>query len=124
MTAGRVFVAALGAMLVVLPVASFAQPASAPPPSAAGADRDFLVGLRRVGVVAGQYVACTPDQSRPEQISKMSDIGMDLAEEYGIRAAFNFVGAAGYGSGLPLDQAKCPSIVERWTAIEKKYGAK
>ena len=51
-------------------------------------------------------------------------IGNVLATEFGLRAAFNFIGAAGYGSGLPLDQSACPGIVKDWKAVEQQYVGK
>ena len=87
-----------------------------------GSDEPFIIGLRRIGVIAGRHVACLPQDEQRAQIEKMSDVGMDLTSEYGLRVAFNFIGAAGYGSGLPVVKADCPRVAASWAAIVQKYG--
>ncbi len=44
-----------------------------------------------------------------------------IAVHFGLRAAFNFVGALGYGSGHPFDKADCGQAIEGWKQIQAKY---
>ena len=90
--------------------------------SSPGSDSDFLVGLRRIGVLAGQSVICAPEATRPTEINKVAEAGNMIANEYGLRAAFNFIGSAGFGSGNPFGKANCPSITKEWVDVQKKYG--
>ncbi|MGH7047585.1 MAG: hypothetical protein ACREE2_14480 [Stellaceae bacterium] len=85
------------------------------------ADQNFLTGLRRVGVMAGEVVQCTPEANRQVQISEAMDLADQIAVHFGLRAAFNFVGALGYGSGHPFDKAGCTQASEGWKQIEAKY---
>jgi hypothetical protein len=90
-------------------------------PTPPDADQNFLTGLRRVGVMAGEVVQCLPTANRQAQISKAMDLADQIAVHFGLRAAFNFVGALGYGSGHPFDKAGCTRATEGWKQIEAKY---
>jgi hypothetical protein len=81
----------------------------------------FLDGLRRVGVMAGQVVECSSDADRQEQISRAMDLANLIAVHFGLKAAFTFVGALGYGSGRPFDKATCSQAIEGWKQIQAKY---
>ena len=105
------------ALLMGCPPA-FAQPQSMPP----GSDDNFMIGLRRIGVLAGQSVICAPEATRPEEINSVSNAGNMIANEFGLRAAFNFIGAAGYGSGGSFDRATCGTVIKEWTNVQRKYG--
>ena len=98
------------------------QPAGPNQVSSPGSDPEFTVGLRRIGVLAGQSVICTPEATRPAEIDKVAEAGNMIANEFGLRAAFNFIGAAGFGSGDPFDKATCPAITKEWEDVQKKYG--
>ncbi len=87
-----------------------------------GSDDDFTVGLRRIGVLAGQSVICAPEATRSLEIDKVVEAGNMIANEFGLRAAFNFIGAAGYGSGHPFDKTTCCGAIKGWTDVQKKYG--
>jgi hypothetical protein len=118
---------AAGACLTVLLAGgpAFAQgaPASAPPGSAAspGGDSTFLLGLRRIGVVAGHAVACAADNDKQAVIERATDLASELAMQFGLNAAFQFVGAVGYGTGRPFDMATCKDANAEWTQIQQKY---
>ncbi len=81
----------------------------------------FLDGLRRVGVMAGQVVECSADANRQEQISRAMDLANLIAIHFGLKAAFTFTGALGYGSGRPFDKAGCGQAMEGWKQIQAKY---
>jgi hypothetical protein len=118
---------AAGACLTAL-VASgpaFAQgaPTNAPPTSAAspGGDQTFLLGLRRIGVVAGHAVACAADKDKQAVIERATDLGGELAMQFGLNAAFQFIGAVGYGTGHSFDMATCKDANAEWNRIQQKY---
>jgi hypothetical protein len=112
---------------------ALAQNASATPPQTApapvarnvptppDADQNFLTGLRRVGVMAGQVVECSPDADKQAQIAQAMELANQIAIHFGLKAAFNFVGALGYGSGHPFDKAGCSQAIDGWKQIEAKY---
>jgi hypothetical protein len=113
------------------PSATPAAPAPNPPPAVAApapsapvpadADENFLKGLRRIGVMAGQVVECSPEAEKQAQISEAMDLANEIALHFGLRAAFNFVGALGYGSGHPFDKAGCAEAIDGWKQIRAKY---
>ena len=83
-------------------------------PAAPDADETFLTGLRRVGVMAGQVVECSTDADRQAKIGQAMELGNKIAIHFGLKAAFNYVGAVGYGSGHPFDKADCIRAAEGW----------
>ena len=101
--------------------AAAARNAPNPPPTPPDADPAFLTGLRRVGVMAGQMVECSPQADRQANIAQAMDLADQIAVHFGLRAAFNFVGALGYGSGHPFDKADCPKAIDGWKQIQAKY---
>ena len=118
---------AAGACLMALfaggPAFAQGAPTTAPPASAAspGGDQTFLLGLRRIGVVAGHAVACAADKDKQAVIERATDLGGELAMQFGLNAAFQFVGAVGYGTGRPFDLATCKTANAEWDRIQKKY---
>lgn len=100
--------------------ATSAQPNASSSP---GADKAFLLGLRRIGVVAGHAVACAPEGQREPVVESASDLATEIAVQFGLNAAFHFMGAVGYGSGHPFDKAICAQAAEDWKAIQQKYAA-
>jgi hypothetical protein len=93
-------------------------------PAAPDADETFLTGLRRVGVMAGQVVECSADADRQAKIGQAMELGNKIAIHFGLKAAFNYVGAVGYGSGHPFDKADCSRAAEGWKEIQVKYLSK
>jgi hypothetical protein len=83
--------------------------------------QSFLDGLRRVGVMAGQVVECSSDADRQEQISRAMDLANLIAVHFGLKAAFTFTGALGYGSGRPFDKTTCAQAIDGWKQIQAKY---
>jgi hypothetical protein len=43
-----------------------------------------------------------------------------IAVHFGLKAAFTFAGALGYGSGRPFDKASCGQAIEGWKEIQAK----
>jgi hypothetical protein len=90
-------------------------------PTPPDADETFLTGLRRVGVMAGQVVECSADADRQAKIGQAMELANKIAIHFGLKAAFNYVGAVGYGSGHPFDKADCGKSAEGWKEIQAKY---
>ncbi len=93
-------------------------------PTPASADDTFLTGLRRVGVMAGQVVECSADSDRQTKIGQAMELANKIAINFGLKAAFNYVGAVGYGSGHPFDKAGCNQSIDGWKQIQDKYLSK
>ena len=100
-----------------------APTATVPPPPAGspGGDQTFLLGLRRIGGVVGHVVVCAPEKDKQAAIEKATDLGAELAMQFGLNAAFQFVGAVGYGTGSPFDMAMCNDANAEWNRIQQKY---
>jgi hypothetical protein len=90
-------------------------------PKSADADQTFLLGLRRIGVMAGQVVECSPEADRPAKIADAMELANLIAIHFGLKAAFNYAGALGWGSGHTFDKAGCAGSIENWKAIRAKY---
>jgi hypothetical protein len=84
-------------------------------------NQTFLDGLRRVGVMAGQVVECSTDADKQAQISRAMELANLIAIHFGLKAAFTFAGALGYGSGHPFDKAGCSQAIDGWKQIQAKY---
>lgn len=103
------------------PLQATAAPDVPRPPDA---DETFLTGLRRVGVMAGQVVECSAHAEKQAKIAQAMELANKIAVHFGLRAAFNYVGAVGYGSGHPFDKADCTRSAEGWKEIQAKYLSK
>jgi hypothetical protein len=84
-------------------------------------NQTFLDGLRRVGVMAGQVVECSTDADKQDQISRAMDLANLIAIHFGLKAAFTFAGALGYGSGHQFDKADCSQAIDGWKQVQAKY---
>jgi len=115
----------LGFVGSILVIPAKAQTSSTPPtqsaPSSPDTNEAFLTGLRRVGVMAGQVVECSADADKQAQIAKAMDLANEIAIHFGLKAAFNYVGAVGYGSGHPFDKADCSQAIDGWKQIVATY---
>jgi hypothetical protein len=103
------------------PSAPAQTPAAPNVPAAPDTDETFLTGLRRVGVMAGQVVECSADAEKQAKIGQAMELANKIAIHFGLKAAFNYVGAVGYGSGHPFDKADCSRSAEGWKEIQAKY---
>jgi len=100
------------------------KPAETNAPKPADTSQDFLVGLRRIGVMAGQAVECSPDTEKQGKIAEAMDLANQIAIHFGLKAAFNYVGAVGYGSGHPFDKAGCAQSIAGWKDVLARYSSK
>jgi len=114
---------------------AFAQGGAAAPPaapsaapsasnaaaSAAETDDAFMTGLRRIGVMGGEVVQCATDADRQKPIADAMALSNQIALHFGLTAAFNFIGAVGYGAGKPFDKSGCAEANAGWNDIRNKY---
>lgn len=84
-------------------------------------DQEFMTGLRRIGVMGGEVVQCSPEKARNTVIAQAMRLSNAIAMHYGLAAAFNFSGAIGYGSGKPFDKSGCAAAQSGWNDITEKY---
>ena len=96
-------------------------PSAQSAPSSPDTNEAFLTGLRRVGVMAGQVVECSADADKQAHIAKAMSLANEIAIHFGLKAAFNYVGAVGYGSGHPFDKANCSQAIAGWKQIVATY---
>ena len=71
--------------------------------------------------MAGQVVECSAEADRQNQISRAMELANLIAVHFGLKAAFTFTGALGYGSGRPFDKATCSQAIEGWKQVQTKY---
>src|SRR5262245_40042453 len=116
----RIQCAALFSGCLLIAGQAFAQTA----PKAPDVSDEFLLGLRRVGVMAGQAVECAPAADRQNKIAEAMDLANQIAIHFGLKAAFNYAGAVGYGSGRPFDKAGCAQSIAGWKEVVTKYSSK
>jgi hypothetical protein len=74
--------------------------------------------------MAGQAVECSPDTEKQGKIAEAMDLANQIAIHFGLKAAFNYVGAVGYGSGRPFDKAGCAQSIAGWKDVLAKYSSK
>jgi hypothetical protein len=71
--------------------------------------------------MAGQVVECSPDADKQNEISRAMELANLIVIHFGLKAAFTFTGALGYGSGHPFDKAACSQAIDGWKQIQAKY---
>jgi len=71
--------------------------------------------------MAGQVVECSADADKQNEISRAMELANLIAIHFGLKAAFTFTGALGYGSGRPFDKAGCGQAIDGWKQIQAKY---
>ena len=84
-------------------------------------DAGFMTGLRRIGVMGGQVIQCGPAADHQAEVTSAMDLANLVALHFGLAAAFNFIGAVGYGSGKPFDKSGCAEATAGWNNIKQKY---
>jgi hypothetical protein len=68
-----------------------------------------------------QVVECSADAEKPAKIDEAMELANQIAIHFGLKAAFNYAGAVGYGSGHAFDKANCTQSIDGWKAIQDKY---
>jgi len=112
-------------ILTLVLLANVAMAASgAEPKKGSDADDEFMLGIRKAGVMVGQAFACTAEQARPSVGQDALQLANEIATHFGLRAAFIFSGSFGYGSGHAFDTGTCPATLADYKALQQKYLAK
>jgi hypothetical protein len=78
----------------------------------------FLMGCVKWLQQAGRMLA---EADKQDQISRAMELANQIAIHFGLKAAFTFAGALGYGSGHPFDKAACSQAIDGWKQIQAKY---
>ena len=58
------------------------------------------------------------------KIVETMDLATQIAIHFGLKAAFDNVGAVGYGSGHPFDKTGCAPSIAGWKDVLAKYSNK
>ncbi len=105
-------------LLVGLAVPAFAADE---PKKGSDADEEFMLGIRKVGVMVGQAFVCTGEAARGSVGEDALELATQIATHFGLQAAFIFSGSFGYGTGSPFDTATCPATLANFKAVQQKY---
>jgi len=105
------------ALALTLALPAFA----ADPKRGSDADEEFMVGIRKVGVMTGEAFACTDENARSGIGEDALQLATQIATHFGLQAAFVFSGSFGFGTGHQFDKATCPATLANFKAIEQKY---
>ncbi len=111
------------AILATVLLASLATTASAQnePKKGSDADEEFMLGIRKVGVMSGEAFVCTNEEARARVGQDALQLATQIATHFGLQAAFIFSGSFGYGTGHPFDKATCPATLADFKALQQKY---
>jgi hypothetical protein len=71
--------------------------------------------------MAGQMIECSADADKQAKIGEAMELANQITIHFGLKAAFNYVGAVGYGSGHAFDKAGCTQSIAGWKEVQTKY---
>jgi hypothetical protein len=110
-------------IVAALLLAGVAIPAFAAgePKKGSDADEEFMLGIRKVGVMVGQAFACTGEEARGSIGEDALQLANQIAIHFGLQAAFIFSGSFGYGTGHPFDTTTCPATLANFKTLQQKY---
>jgi hypothetical protein len=95
--------------------------AAGEPKKGSDADEEFMLGIRKVGVMVGQAFTCTGEEARGAIGEDALQLANQIATHFGLQAAFIFSGSFGYGTGHPFDTATCPATLANFKTLQQKY---
>jgi hypothetical protein len=95
--------------------------AAGEPKKGSDADEEFMLGIRKVGVMVGQAFACTGEEARGSIGEDALQLANQIATHFGLQAAFIFSGSFGYGTGHPFDTTTCPATLANLKTLQQKY---
>jgi len=104
-----------------LAVVFSAQAFAAEPKKGSDADDEFMLGMRKVGVMVGEAFMCTGEDGRSGIGADALQLANQIATHFGLQAAFVFSGSFGYGTGHEFDKGTCPATLANFKAIQQKY---
>jgi hypothetical protein len=110
-------------ILVAFLLTGVAMPAFAAgePKKGSDADEEFMLGIRKVGVMVGQAFTCTGEEARGAIGEDALQLANQIATHFGLQAAFIFSGSFGYGTGHPFDTTTCPATLANFKTLQQKY---
>ena len=91
------------------------------PKKGSDADEEFMLGIRKVGVMVGEAFVCTGDAAGTGVGQDALQLANQIAPHFGLQAAFVFSGAFGYGTGHTFDKATCPATLANFKSVQQKY---
>lgn len=113
-------------MLLILalscPLWHSASTLAAPTPKANGVpssqlndeEEQFDEKLRQFGYWSGAAHNCAAGPKQPEMLRKVMEVYQRIASLFGTDRAFFYAAAFGRGTGVDVDKASCPDILERF----------
>jgi hypothetical protein len=91
------------------------------PKKGSDADEEFMLGIRKVGVMVGEAFVCSGDAAGAGVGQDALELANQIATHFGLQAAFVFSGSFGYGTGHTFDKATCPETLANFKALQQKY---
>jgi hypothetical protein len=91
------------------------------PKKGSDADEEFMIGIRKVGVMVGEAFVCSGDTAGTGVGQDALQLANQIATHFGLQAAFVFSGAFGYGTAHTFDKATCPDTLANFKALQQKY---
>jgi hypothetical protein len=104
-------------------LAGLAVPAFAAdePKKGSDADEEFMLGIRKTGVMVGEAFVCTGDAAGTGVGQDALQLANQIAIHFGLQAAFIFSGSFGYGTGHTFDKSTCPTTLANFKTLQQKY---
>jgi hypothetical protein len=91
------------------------------PRKGSDADEEFMLGIRKVGVMVGEAFVCAGDAAGTGVGQDALQLANQIATHFGLQAAFIFSGSFGYGTGHTFDKATCPETLANFKSLQQKY---
>jgi hypothetical protein len=91
------------------------------PKKGSDADDAFVTGIRKLGVMSGEAFACSDAADQPQVGEAAIDLATEVALHFGMKVAFIYSGAFGYGIGHDFDHKNCAQAIADFKALQAKY---
>jgi hypothetical protein len=103
--------------------ATVAEPllAQEAPKKGSDADDAFVTGIRKLGVMSGEAFTCSPAADQPQVGQAVIDLATQVSLHFGLKVAFIYSGAFGYGMGHDFDHKNCAQAISDFKALQAKY---
>src|SRR6056297_849698 len=108
---------------IALAVAALCLALPAAAQDAEDAAAEMETKTRDVGIAVGKAYGCLADDDTRRERLKLGSkaIYTMILQDLGSDLAYAFATSAGYGAGLPRDDADCEALAERWEAIKETF---
>jgi hypothetical protein len=91
------------------------------PKKGSDADDAFVTGIRKLGVMSGEAFTCSNPADQPQVGQAVIDLATQVSLHFGLKVAFIYSGAFGYGIGHDFDHKTCPQAIADFKALQAKY---